>query len=395
MRIAEQLAGVEPGSLSHFGEFRPAPVTLPANVRAASGQLGHPRHQVAVLIRVGPPDQELGCTRGRLVQHGQHPVPVPARIGQPLQHQHHRRVSRRPLHSQLPLCRLVHHLVRQVHRTHYHRVRLAHAQRPGPDLQRHDPRGLFRAHREAGPSQVELRVDPVGDHVRHGAHHARRRQRPGEPVPDAARPPPRRPRRPPPTPRPASGPRTVRPRDRTPFRSAPRSGPAAALVRLRPPWPLPAPAPAGSASPPDPAAGTAARPASPRPARRRPAGPCRSAPRHGSPRCPHRPRGPPPRPRRPRTCPRPASRQCDRPRQGPAAAPGSPVRPGWLNRPRRPRPGVRCSRRTRTRSPPPAVARPRARRRAARAAASHRAPRSARPRRASAAAPRRSAHQAP
>ena len=80
----------------------------------------------------------------------------------------------------------MHRLGGGVHRADDRRVDLAAAQRLRGQLQRHQAGCLLGADGKARPGEVELRVQPVGHQVRHGAEHAGRGQGRPEGVPPPA-----------------------------------------------------------------------------------------------------------------------------------------------------------------------------------------------------------------
>ncbi len=158
------------------GRMRPS--EQPAGIQLLAGRLLVGRLLVGRGGGSGVPHGQSGLGARRLartvVEHRDDLIVVRAGVGQPLEHQHHRRVTGWVGDGEVGQRRLMHRLVREVHRSHQHGVRVAGAKGAGGELEGDQTGGLLRTDRETGAGQAELRVDPVGDDVGHGAEHTGR-----------------------------------------------------------------------------------------------------------------------------------------------------------------------------------------------------------------------------
>ena len=133
-----------------------------------------PRPQAKVADEFG-----FAVARRRLAHEPVHGVAVTFGVDEALHHQHHCGITGHlAVVAERPCGRLhVDGVAAEVDRTDQCRVDLAGAQCPHRETQRVEAAVLLRAHGEAGPTEVVLTVEPVGDEVGHRAEHAGRRER--------------------------------------------------------------------------------------------------------------------------------------------------------------------------------------------------------------------------
>jgi len=132
--------------------------------------------------------------RGRLggcvAQEGQDRVTVALGILLALEDHHHGGVARRAARTVTDgrEGRLVHELDTQIHRSDQRGVGLARLQAAAGQLERAQARQLLRRDGQAGPAEIELLAQTVGDDVRHRADDARRSEQRHEAVAGLSRP---------------------------------------------------------------------------------------------------------------------------------------------------------------------------------------------------------------